>query len=54
MEHKQVSGRGAEDEQIAVAELGVLHGLLNGHRLEGDGFAALDDVRLDDRGFGGE
>ena len=49
MEHKCVSRGGAEDEQIAVAELGLLDRFLDGHGLERDGLAALHDVRLDDR-----
>jgi hypothetical protein len=49
MEHKCVSRGRAEDEQIAVSELGLLDRFFDGHGPERDGLATLDDVRLNNR-----
>ena len=54
MEHKHVSGGSAEDQQVAVAELGVLHRFLDGHGPQRDRLAVLHDVRLDHRRADGE
>lgn len=46
MQHKRVSRCGAEDQQIAVAKLGIFDGFLNGHRLNRNSIAVFNDVRL--------
>jgi hypothetical protein len=49
MEHILFSSEIVEDQQVAVAELGLFDRLLNGHGLQGNGLAGGDDMRFDDR-----
>jgi len=41
MENKHISGPIAEDKQVAVAKLRLLHRFLHSHRLQGNRFRAL-------------
>src|ERR1700722_18455118 len=49
MQHKRASPDGAENEQIAVAELRLLYRFLNAHGLERDGFGAIYDMWFNNR-----
>ena len=43
----------AEDEDVAVAEVGFLDGLFEGHGAHGDGFVGADKVNLGGSRHGG-